>query len=163
MNKIVRNIQQRSYFTTFVLERKQILHLLIENNRKDDLKVYLVPDALHRKIKFSIKDFFIFCAVTGSKLTLFIQPSVAFHIETSHLFCSAKQKTGFYMKCNIVLNWVKKVVSGKDNCSQWNHNHNKHNFINILRTQPLVTKQLLKQYVNFLQSYQWRGKNPRFT
>ena len=118
MNKIVRNIQQRSYFTTFVQERKQILHLLIENNRKDDLKVYLVPDALHRKIKFSIKDFFIFCAVTGSKLTLFIQPSVAFHIETSHLFCSAKQKTGFYMKCNIVLNWVKKVVSGKDNCSQ---------------------------------------------
>ena len=33
------------------------------------------------------------------------QPSVAFHIEThetSHLSCSAKRMTGFYMKCNIV-------------------------------------------------------------
>ena len=28
------------------------------------------------------------------------QPSVAFHIETNHLFSSAKQVTGFYMKCN---------------------------------------------------------------
>ena len=28
------------------------------------------------------------------------QPSIAFHIETSHLLCFAKQKTGFYMKCN---------------------------------------------------------------
>ena len=26
------------------------------------------------------------------------QPSDAFHIETSHLFCRAKQTTGFYMK-----------------------------------------------------------------
>ena len=32
-------------------------------------------------------------------LNLF-QPSVAFYIETSHLFCSAKEMTGFYMKCN---------------------------------------------------------------
>ena len=31
------------------------------------------------------------------------QPSVAFHIETSHLFCSAKQMTSFYMKQNIGL------------------------------------------------------------
>ena len=35
------------------------------------------------------------------------QPSVGFHIETSPLFCSAKQMTGFYMKCNIGLKWVK--------------------------------------------------------
>ena len=28
------------------------------------------------------------------------QPSVAFPIETSQLFCSAKQMTGFYMKRN---------------------------------------------------------------
>ena len=34
------------------------------------------------------------------------QPSVAFHIETSHLFCRAKQITGFYMKCNTGLKWV---------------------------------------------------------
>ena len=35
------------------------------------------------------------------------QPSVAFHIETSRLFCSAKQMTGSYMKCNTGLKWVK--------------------------------------------------------
>ena len=27
-------------------------------------------------------------------------PSVAFHIETSHLICSVNQMTGFYMKFN---------------------------------------------------------------
>ena len=35
------------------------------------------------------------------------QPSVAFNIETSHLICSANQMTGFYMKCNIGMKWVK--------------------------------------------------------
>ena len=34
------------------------------------------------------------------------QPSVAFHTETLHLTCKAKQMTGFYMKCN-ELKWVK--------------------------------------------------------
>ena len=34
------------------------------------------------------------------------QPSVAFHVETSHLFCFAKQVTGFYMKCNTGLTFV---------------------------------------------------------
>ena len=34
-------------------------------------------------------------------------PSVAFHIETSHLLCRVKQMAGFYMKRNIVLKWVK--------------------------------------------------------
>ena len=29
--------------------------------------------------------------------------SIAFHIETSRLFCSAKQMTGFYMKHNTEL------------------------------------------------------------
>ena len=35
------------------------------------------------------------------------QPSVAFHIETSHLFSSAKQMTGFYMKRNTGQKWAK--------------------------------------------------------
>ena len=35
------------------------------------------------------------------------QPKVAFHIETSHLFCSAKQMIDFYMKHNTRLKWVK--------------------------------------------------------
>ena len=33
--------------------------------------------------------------------------SVAFHIETSHLICCPKQMTGFYMKRNPGLKWVK--------------------------------------------------------
>ena len=39
------------------------------------------------------------------------QPIVAFYIETSHLFCSSKQMTGFYMKCNNRLKWAKKGKS----------------------------------------------------
>ena len=35
-----------------------------------------------------------------------LQPSVAFHIETSHLFYSANQMAGFYMKYNTRLRWV---------------------------------------------------------
>ena len=45
------------------------------------------------------------------------QNSVAFHIETGHLFCRAKQMTGFYMKCNTELKRVNlktKLHQGKD-------------------------------------------------
>ena len=35
------------------------------------------------------------------------QPNVMFHIETSHLFCRAKQMTGFYMKRNTRQKFVK--------------------------------------------------------
>ena len=34
------------------------------------------------------------------------QPIFAFLIETSHLFCSTKQLTGFYMKCSTGMKWV---------------------------------------------------------
>ena len=34
------------------------------------------------------------------------QPSVRFHIETSHLICTANQMTGFYIVCNTGLKWV---------------------------------------------------------
>ena len=34
------------------------------------------------------------------------QPSVAFHIETSHLISTASQMTGFHMKCNSGLKWA---------------------------------------------------------
>ena len=34
------------------------------------------------------------------------QPTVAFHIETSHLICSVNQVTCFNMKCNTWLSWV---------------------------------------------------------
>ena len=34
------------------------------------------------------------------------QPSVAFHIETIHLICSASKMTGFYLKLNTGLKWI---------------------------------------------------------
>ena len=37
------------------------------------------------------------------------QPSFVFQIETSHLFCRAKQMTGFYMKRNTGLKWIKQT------------------------------------------------------
>ena len=37
------------------------------------------------------------------------QSTVAFHIENSHLFCFAKQMTGFYIKRNTGLKWVKRT------------------------------------------------------
>ena len=43
-------------------------------------------------------------------LTHFIRPVTAFHIETRHLFCSAKQMTGFYMKHNTGLKLVKQCL-----------------------------------------------------
>ena len=38
------------------------------------------------------------------------QPNVAFHVETSHLFCPANQVNGFYMECNTGLKWVKDTL-----------------------------------------------------
>ena len=32
---------------------------------------------------------------------------IAFHIEASHLLCSTNEMTGFYMKFDTDLNWVK--------------------------------------------------------
>ena len=43
---------------------------------------------------------------SGNDLVNPFQPSVAFHIETSHLFYSEKQMTGFYIKLNTGLTWV---------------------------------------------------------
>ena len=42
-------------------------------------------------------------------LNLF-QPSVAFYIETSHLFCRAKQMTGFYIIVNTRVKWINKFL-----------------------------------------------------
>ena len=46
------------------------------------------------------------------KLFNSFQSSIAFHIETSHLFCRAKRMTGFYMKLNTCLKWVNNVTGG---------------------------------------------------
>ena len=58
----------------------------------------------------AIQRFLLFCTMSRRILENIVvnafQPSVMFHTETSHLFCSLKQMTGFYMKCNTGLKWV---------------------------------------------------------
>ena len=51
----------------------------------------------------------------GQIMELFnpFQPNVGFHVETSQLFCSANQMTGFNMKCSTGLNWVKQYHAQK--------------------------------------------------
>ena len=45
------------------------------------------------------------------------QSSVAFHVETSHLICTANQINGFYIKCNNGLKWVKYTSAIRETCS----------------------------------------------
>ena len=53
------------------------------------------------------------------------QPSVAFYIETSHLFFFVKQITGFYIECNTGLKCVNKlhalVTVNPENINENNH------------------------------------------
>ena len=59
-------------------------------------------------INYSYKHFLMFDRVLNAFLLLAFnqfQLNVAFHIDISHLFCSAKQLTGFYMKRNTGLKW----------------------------------------------------------
>ena len=39
-----------------------------------------------------------------------VHASIAFHIETSHLICTANHMTGFYLKCNTGLKWVTGII-----------------------------------------------------
>ena len=54
-------------------------------------------------LKFSENLFFEACVSP-------FQSCAAFRIETSHLFCSAKQMTRFYIKWNSGLKWVNRQV-----------------------------------------------------
>ena len=50
------------------------------------------------------------------------QPSVAFHIEASHLICNAKQMASFYIKCNNELKWVMYIQDAKLSTTlSWRH------------------------------------------
>ena len=51
---------------------------------------------------FMICEFVLFIWLANS-----FQSCVAFHTETSQLICTANSVTGFYMKVNIKLKWVK--------------------------------------------------------
>ena len=53
-------------------------------------------------------------------LTIFQQPNVTFHIETSHLFCSAKELAGFYMNHNTGLKWFNSPKRfNRNELTQW--------------------------------------------
>ena len=49
-----------------------------------------------------LKKSYISALFKPSNINLF-HPSVAFHIETNHLICTANQITVFYLKCNTSL------------------------------------------------------------
>ena len=97
-----------SYKTSFS-SRNEYLAIAVINYEKADIKVfYCYPiffDSF-RVAKYFLQSF-------RSSINSF-QSSFAFHIETSHLFCSAKQKPGFYMKQNIGLKWVNLSISKSD-------------------------------------------------
>ena len=63
-------------------------------------------------LKKSLMENFVFCALwLMRKLLNPFQTSVAFHIETSHLFSRAEQMTGFYMKHNTGFKWINVIAS----------------------------------------------------
>ena len=45
-------------------------------------------------------------AISNFSTVVSILPSIAFHMETSHLTSCRNQMTGFFMKCNTRLKWV---------------------------------------------------------
>ena len=57
----------------------------------------------------------------GTKWVNPFQYIVTFHIETSHLMCTAYQMTGFYKKCNTGLKWVKRSIQ-EDKRTFWVNN-----------------------------------------
>ena len=61
---------------------------------------------LHLPQKY-FKDVFCSGSENVKKSLHSFQLSVAFHIETSHLICSANLMSGFCMECNTRLKWVK--------------------------------------------------------
>ena len=65
---------------------------------------------VYKRILYSVKKLWV------QALIMPFQPCVAFHIEPSHLFCTAKQVTCFYMKRNTGLKWVMQLLVAQ---SKW--------------------------------------------
>ena len=53
--------------------------------------------------------FFFWRCIFPSGWSMLNHFNQVFHIETSHLICSVNEVTGFYMKCNTGLKWVKNL------------------------------------------------------
>ena len=73
------------------------------------------------------------------------KPSVAFRIETSHLFRSSKRMTGFYIKRNTGLKCLKQLFPILENCVM-----NKMRLsVYTNQLNPTVSQQLSKKYNQF--------------
>ena len=72
------------------------------------MEVYFAQFELFRTIDRVNLNVFQYSAVFNP-----FQSSVLFHIETSDIFCIAKQMTGFYMKCSTRLKWVNNTENRK--------------------------------------------------
>ena len=83
INEIFTNI------TNFLLDKSQLMRSQKKNH--------------HLQLVF--ENWWVAPSKSTISLNLF-QPSVAFHIETSHLICNANQMSGFYMKSFTALKWV---------------------------------------------------------
>ena len=53
------------------------------------------------------------CLIWEKQLVNPLQPSFLFYLETSHLICTGNQVTGFFMKCNAGLKWIKEPTCFK--------------------------------------------------
>ena len=109
-----RRIRSCRYITLFKpsmsLSRYKIYRLFLPKQRvmiehvfhKHFVKIFTIifPDSWN-----------IFIKSIFGKLIISYQSSVAIYIDTSHLFCSAKQMVGFYMKRNTGLKWVNLAVT----------------------------------------------------
>ena len=60
---------------------------------------------MERKISL----YLTFLIIKINKFHLFLS-NIPFHVETSHLICSANQMTGLYMTSNTEIKWIKANV-----------------------------------------------------
>ena len=89
------------------MKKKVSTNKICESSVKNSLITQYIDWKLFTKLE---KAHQIICSHNPKKIfSPLSQPSVAFHIETSHLICTANQMTGFYMKCTTRLEWYKWV------------------------------------------------------
>ena len=81
------------------------------DSRKSATVIFTFCDDVIKKLLMLARRFMQFWKLFNP----LVKPSVAFEIEINHLFFSGNQMTGFYMKCNSRLKWVK-IVDICKNC-----------------------------------------------
>ena len=96
-----------------------------------------------RNIIYEIDAFILMIQKLHFLLTHF--SSVSFHMEASHLFCSAKQMTGLYMKCNTRLKGV-----NDSKTTFFSYFSTIHTFLNFRNKKPIGTPKPCKIFRNDL-------------